>query len=290
MALPTRILGKTGAAVSVIGLGSGAFGFGKVPHEQGVAIVRRALELGITYFDTAHFYESELMVGEGLEGNRDRVFLATKVTKRNRQAAAADLDLSLRQLRTDYLDLWLMHTINTIGDLDAVTGPGGALEAALEGQRAGKVRFIGISGHARPNILALALERFPFDVVMSALSVADTMVSGPQHFLLPAAQKAGCGIVAMKVLGDSQLVEHHSAAIRFALGLGAHTAVVGVQSVAELEQAAAVGAGPLELSEAERDALLQYARLKVSQSECPFGWMGDSQVVSYQPGWVGAKV
>lgn len=292
MTLPTRLLGRTGARVSVIGLGTGAFGFGKVAHEQGVAIVRRALQLGVTYFDTAHFYESELMVGEGLEGSRSGVFLATKVTKRNREAALADLELSLKQLRTDYLDLWLLHTVNTVGDLDAVTGPGGALEAAVEAQRAGRVRFIGISGHARPSVHALALERFPFDVVMPALGIIDTLVTGPQHFLLPAVKRTGCGLVAMKVLGAGALKEVSDLATRYSLSLGAHTAVVGVESVAEVEQAVAAGANQQPLTPEEHARLLDLARSKVADEDAGtnLSWLGDSQVLAYVAGWKGAKV
>jgi len=282
-----RILGKTGVRVSVIGLGTGAFGFGKLERGVGAGIVRRALELGITYLDTAHYYETELMVGDGIAGERERVFVATKTAKRNRRTAEEDLKLSLKQLGTDYVDLWLMHCVNTIADVDALIAPGGPLDLASEAKRAGQVRFIGMTGHARPNVLAYALERYPLDVVMPALGMIDTLVTGPEHSLLPAVRRLDCGLVAMKVLGNGALAGEHSAAIRHALELGAHTAVVGVQSEAEVEQAAAVGVAPLPLNPDERRRLAALAGRQVARREgCPF-WPGDTQVIALEPGWKG---
>lgn len=288
--LPTRILGKTGAEVSVLGLGSGAIGFDVVTHEEGVALVRRCLDLGITYFDTAHHYGSEKIVGDGLSGRRDGVFLATKTVKRNKAAAADDIAQSLRNLRTDRIDLLMMHCVNTIGDLDAVLSPNGSLAAALDAQRAGDVRFIGITGHARPNILALALERFPFDVVLSALGAMDYLVTAPQEFIVPAARRHNAGLAGMKVFGSGRLVEQVELAIRFTLELGAQVAVVGVKSPAELERAvSAVASGVEPLSEAERATLLALAGENVVGDNIPW-WLGDPEVVALRKGWIGAAV
>jgi aryl-alcohol dehydrogenase-like predicted oxidoreductase len=289
MALPTRILGKTGAAVSIVGLGTGAFGFGKVPHDYGVAMVRRAVELGITYMDTAHHYESELLVGEGVQGQRDKVFLATKTVKRNKAGAWSDIRLSLEQLRTDRIDLLHIHCVNTLGDLDAVTSAGGCLEAILEAQKEGLVRFVGITGHARPNILALALERYPFDAVMPALGVMDSLVTAPQIFLLPAARKAGCGVIAMKVLGNGALAAHEDLAIRHALGLGASVVSVGVQSIEQVEAAAAAVVNPAPLTPDEEATLLTLAREQVHGRDHEAYWFNDPEVTAYRAGWIGAK-
>ena len=288
--LPTRILGRTGAEVSVLGLGSGAIGFDAVTHEEGVAVVQRCLDLGITYFDTAHHYGSEKIVGDGLHGSRDGVFLVTKTVKRNRPAAADDIAQSLRNLRTDRIDLLMMHCVNTIGDLDAVLAPNGSLAAALDAQKAGAVRFIGITGHARPNILALALERYPFDVVLAAFGAMDYLVTAPHLFLLPATQRHDAGLVGMKVFGAGRLVEHAELAIRFTLELGAQCAVVGVKSRAEVERAvAAVASGVEPLSEAERATLLDLAGEQVVGDGIPW-WLGDAEVVALRKGWVGAAI
>lgn len=290
MSLQKRVLGKTGEAISIIGLGSGTFGFGRIAHEAGVGIVRHAYERGITYFDTAHFYESERMVGDGLKGVRDMVFLTTKSTKRNRKAAEADLELSLKQLKTDHVDLWLMHCVNTIADVDAVTGPGGALEAAVYAREKGLIRFIGISGHSRPNVLAYALDRFPLDVVMPAMGMIDTLVTSPETFLLPAAERANAGVVAMKVLGDARLAMQLGSAIRYPLGIGAHTAVVGLGSVDQVDQAVAAVEDYQPLSASELESLRTLAQTQVGDREKQPYWLNDSQVIAFAPEWKGSKV
>lgn len=288
MTLPTRPLGQTGVTPTVLGLGCGPIGFGNVPHADGVAVVQRAVELGVTYVDTAHHYESEAIVGDALVGVRDRVFLATKTIKRSYAAAWDDLRLSLKQLRTDRIDLYQMHCVNTVSDLDAVLAPSGSLACALEAQREGLVRFIGITGHARPNVLALALERFPFDVVLIAMGAIDTLVTLPQHFFLPTARRVGCGVVAMKVLGGGRLTSQPGLALRYALGLGADVAVIGPKTVSEAEQLVALAREPAPLTPAEESQLLTLAREHVAPaSRLPF-WLTDAEVLAYRTDWVGA--
>jgi aryl-alcohol dehydrogenase-like predicted oxidoreductase len=286
--LPSRVLGKTGLEVSVLGLGCGTIGFGNVPLQEGMAVVRHALDSGITYIDTAHHYESEPIVGDALRGRRSSVVLATKTVKRNARGARRDLEQSLRDLRTDVIDVYFMHCVNTIGDLDAVTGPGGSLEVAIEAQRAGLVRYIGISGHARPNILALALDRFPFDVVLIALGAMDRLVSAPEQFFMPAARASGCGVVGMKVLGCGRLVGHPDLALRYTLGQGAHTAVVGMAGAAEIDELVVAARDPRPLTAHEEATLLAEARRQVvDQQEAPF-WLADFEVIAYRKDWPGA--
>ncbi|GAC1437184.1 MAG: aldo/keto reductase [Chloroflexota bacterium] len=288
--LPTRTLGTTGRQVSVLGLGCGTIGFGSVPREQGVDVVRHALDRGITYVDTAHHYESEHIVGEAIAGRREGITLATKTVKRNAAGARRDLEMSLQALRTDVIDVYFMHCVNTMGDLDAVMGSGGSLEVAVEAQRAGLVRHIGISGHARPGILALALERFPFAVVLIAMGALDRLVTYPEHFFLPAARAAGCGVVGMKVLGMGRLRENPDLALRYTLGQGAHTAIVGMATTAEIDYLADVAADPRPLATAEEQRLMAEARRHVAdQEEAPF-WLADFEVIAYRKGWAGAAL
>jgi uncharacterized protein len=184
----------------------------------------------------------------------------------------------------------MMHCVNTIGDLDAVLAPNGSLAAALDAQKAGAVRFIGITGHARPNILALALERYPFDVVLTALGAMDYIVTGPQEFIVPATRRHNAGLVGMKALGSGRLVERAELAIRFTLELGAQCAVVGVKSVEEVERAvSAVASGVEPLSEAERATLLSLAGEQVVGDGIPW-WLGDPEVVALRKDWVGAAI
>jgi aryl-alcohol dehydrogenase-like predicted oxidoreductase len=290
MQLPTRTLGKTGIEVSVLGLGCGTIGFGNVPQAQGVAVVRHAIDRGITYIDTAHHYESETIVGEALVGMRDRVCLATKTVKRNAAAARRDLEQSLRELRTGVIDVYFMHCVNTLGDLDAVMGPGGSLEVAIEAQRAGLVRHIGISGHARPGVLALALERFPFAVVLIAMGAMDRLVSAPEQFFMPAARTAGCGVVGMKVLGCGRLTGHPALALRYTLSQGAHTAVVGMGSMAEVDELVEAAKDPRPLTPEEDAVLLAEARRQVVDQDDPPFWLADFEVIAYRKDWPGAMV
>ena len=203
--LPQRMLGRTGLFVPVLGYGTGAIGFGHTAHRDGVALIQYAMDQGVTYLDTAHFYESERMVGDAIAGRRDEVLIATKTTKRNYDTALRDIRTSLELLGTDRIDVLMFHCVNTLADLDAVLASDGPMKAVQEARKQGTVRFVGITGHARPNILALALERYPFDVVMSAMGAIDSVVSAPELFLVPTAKRAGCGLVAMKVLGSGKM-------------------------------------------------------------------------------------
>ena len=289
--LPTRVLGRTGISTTVLGLGCGTIGFGNVSHEQGMAVVKYALDNGITYVDTAHHYGSEPIVGAALAGRRHEVCLVTKTVKRNAPAAKRDLQQSLRDLRTDAIDIYYMHCVNTIADLDAVCSAGGSLEVAIEAQRAGSVRHIGISGHARPEVLALALERFPFDAVLIALGAMDRLVSYPERFFIPAAQRHGCGVVGMKVLGCGRMARHPALALRYTLAQGAHTAIVGIKNIEELDILLDAAADPRPLSPEEEATLMAEARLQVvdMQDDPPF-WLADFEVIAYRKDWAGSLV
>lgn len=286
--LPARPLGKTGRFVPILGYGTGTVGFG-FPHAEAVSLIRYGIEQGITYLDTAHHYESEIVTGEALRGYRDRVTVATKVMKRNRAAAAADIKLSLQQLGVEYVDIMFIHCVNTVGDLEAVMSKGGAMEAVLAAQRAGLVGYVGISGHARPNVLARALEMYPFDVVLLACGAMDHLVSDPVRFFLPAARAAQCGVVAMKVLGWGRLAQHPDLALRWSLNQDVSLAILGMKTRAEIDAALATARSPLPLTLAEEDVLMREARLAVSCETDPPFWLSDMQVIAWRAGWSGAQ-
>jgi aryl-alcohol dehydrogenase-like predicted oxidoreductase len=159
---------------------------------------------------------------------------------------------------------------------------------AIEAQRAGLVKYIGISGHTRPSVLALALKRFPFDSVQIAMGAMDSLVSAPEQFFLPAARAAGCGVVGMKVLGYGRLTSHPGLALRHTLGLGAHSAIVGVANTAEIDELVAAAQDPQPLSPEEQAVLMAEARAQVvGQQEAPF-WLVDFEVMAYRKDWAGA--
>ena len=287
--LPSRPLGRTGVPVSVIGIGTGVLGFGRVPHATGLAVINRAYELGIRYFDTAHHYGSEPMVGEALAGRRADVFLTTKTIKRNYRMAWSDIRQSLLDLRTDHVDLLIMHCVNTVGDLDAILNSNGSVKAALEAKAAGLVKFIGLSGHSRPSVLELALQRFPFDAVMPALGAIDTVVTGPDQCLMPTARRAGTGVIAMKVVGNGHLAPQLDSAIWYPLELGAHVAVVGMKTLEQVELAVSAGRRMRALSIGERASLLALATTAVNSRESIPYWLNDAEVVAARPNWIGAN-
>jgi aryl-alcohol dehydrogenase-like predicted oxidoreductase len=210
-AMPTRNLGKTGYKVGIFSLG------GRASLERGnnfdvaVPIIERALDLGVNYIDTSSIYGgperwSEQYVGKVMAHRRNQAFLATKTKERTRDASLRMIEKSLQLLQTDHVDLWQLHDIGTIFDVNEVFAKGGAMEALLEMQQQKVVRHLGITGHYRPEALMECIHRHPFDTVLMAMNAAD-----PHHFsfnkeLLPLAVEKQMGIIGMKVPGRSRLL------------------------------------------------------------------------------------
>jgi aryl-alcohol dehydrogenase-like predicted oxidoreductase len=199
--LPRRDLGKTGEKLSIIGLGG--IVVCKMDQEAATKIVRGAIERGVSYFDVAPSYfdgEAEERLGRALEGIRDKVFLACKTTRRDRQGATEELERSLKRLRTDRFDLYQLHALTKKDeDVEKALGPGGALEAFVEAKKQGKVRFLGFSAHSVEAAL-LAMERFAFDTVLFPFNWVCWSKGnfGPQ--VIEAARKKGMGCLALKAM------------------------------------------------------------------------------------------
>src|ERR1700722_12804961 len=203
-AMPTRNLGKTGYKVGIFSLG------GQASLERGnnfdvaVPIIERALDLGVNYIDTSSIYGgpdrwSEQYVGRVMKNRRNEAFLATKTKERTRDASMRMIEKSLNLLQTDHVDLWQLHDIGTITDINEIFAKGGAMEALLEARDQKIVRYLGITGHYRPDALMEAIHRYPFDTILMAVNAAD-----PHHYsfseqLLPLAVEKQMGIVGMKV-------------------------------------------------------------------------------------------
>ena len=183
---PQRPLGKTGVNVPLIGYGTAPLGKPeKVPPEEGIRCLNHAIDRGVTYLDTSPDYGSEPVVGEVMKSRRDEVFLATKINKRSKQGVLNELKESLKRLQTEHVDLIQVHAVNAFADLEQALAPDGAVAALEQARREGLVRFIGITGHARPEILAHALREYPFDTVLIALGMPDHLVTAPDSFFLP---------------------------------------------------------------------------------------------------------
>lgn len=201
MGIPKTTLGRTGVEVTRLGLGGEGVLRTHGLDREADEVVRRAVDLGVTYFESARAYAgSEGYLGRALGADRRRVFLATKSHARRARAARAHLEESLALLRTDWVDLWYVHDVRTDEDLDAVSGPGGALDVFVKARERGEVRFLGVSGHQDPGVLRRALERFEFDCVLFPVNPAEAAAGPFTAEVLPAAQARNLGVIAMKTL------------------------------------------------------------------------------------------
>ena len=240
--LPTRPLGRTGHQVGLFSLGGEGVlrTVGRAP--EATAVIERALALGVNYCDTAPAYAgSQDYYGRVLPKWRDRIFLASKTHDRTRKGSLLLLDDSLRRLGTDHLDLWQLHDLRTREDLDVIFSADGAMHAMEEAKRAGRVRFLGITGHHDPAILVEAINRYPFDTLLVALNAADRARLSFIDEVLPVAVERRMGIIGMKVLGHGRLIQPHGPlttqqAIHYALSLPISTVIIGCSSPSEVEE------------------------------------------------------
>ncbi len=242
MALPRRALGRTGEEVTILGLGGEGvlrtFGY----ERQAQALIAAALEAGITYFESARAYSgSEGYLGQGLKGHRDRIFLTSKSHGRSRAEAEQHLAATLKNLNTDHLDLWQVHDVRTQADLEALTAPGGALEAFRAAKEEGKTRFVGVTGHHDPQVLRRALDLYDFDTVLLPVNPAEPYA---QSFL-PLAREAldrGLGVVGMKVLCRGLLPELRVSPVKdlvaYALSQPVSLVVIGADNAAQVRELA----------------------------------------------------
>jgi uncharacterized protein len=290
MALPRRTLGKTGVEVPVIGYGTAPLGkiepSSKPSKDRAVRLLNYAIDRGITYLDTSPDYGSQPKLGEVMKSRRDEVFLATKINKRKREDVLKELRQNLKELRTDHVDLVQVHAVNTMADLDAALAADGALSALEEARREGMARFVGITGHARPSVLAHALERYDFDTALVALGVIDRLVSGPEETLLPVARRKGVGTIAMKVYGHGEL-KRRDLALRYSLSLpGVSMAILGMKDEAEIDENLRLAAELRPLAQPDLDALIEEARELVHKDkpsgDSPIFWIYDSTSMAWK--------
>jgi len=229
-------------------------------------VIHEAIDQGMTYFDSARVYaDSEVYYGSVWREDpetRSRSFQTSKSAARDREGALADLEGTLERLGTSYLDLWQIHDVRTEEDLAAIGGPGGALEAFVEARSAGKVRFIGVTGHHDPEILTRAVEAWPVDAVMMPVNPVETILGGFLTSTLPAAKEKGLAVIGMKILGGSHYVHPKGGIppellIRFALSYDITVAIVGCATVDEVKTLAEVGRDGKPPSEEEKRQVVE---------------------------------
>jgi aryl-alcohol dehydrogenase-like predicted oxidoreductase len=266
--MPTRNLGKTGYKVGIFSLGGQAALEHANNFDAAVPLIERALDLGVNYIDTSSIYGgperwSEQYVGKVMAHRRNEAFLATKTKERSRDDSMRMIEKSLQLLQTDHVDLWQLHDIGTMTDVNAVFAKGGAIEALIEMQQQNVVRYLGITGHYRPDALIECIKRHPFDTILMAMNAAD-----PHHFsfneeLLPLAVERQMGIIGMKIPGRGRIlstwtpppieVQKHSwegmtiqtdrsgtltmrEAMYYTLSRPVSTVIVGCDTIAQLEE------------------------------------------------------
>lgn len=258
-----RTLGSTGAIVEPVSLGGEGILRTQGRTSEAVAMILEALRLGVRYCDTAPAYASSqdyygAAFREAGPTARKQVFLASKTHERTREGALRLLDDSLRRLGTDHLDLWQLHDLREIEDLDTIFGRGGAIEAVEAAKADGRIRFVGITGHHDPQILVEAMRRYPIDTVLCAINPADPARSPFLTTVVPEARKRKMGVIAMKVMAAGRLLADRAASpvelIRYATSF-ADTAIVGCSSIAEVRQNFGARAEASPLGEAEQRAL-----------------------------------
>ena len=242
MEIPKRALGKTGEAVTILGLGGEGVLRTQGYEKQAYALINRAIDLGINYFESARAYaDSEAYYGLALQERRKEIFLNSKSHARDKKGALQHLHETLRNMKTDYLDLWQVHDVRTEEDVQEIFSARGALAAFIEARAKGLVRFIGITGHHDPDILKQCLEKFNFDTVLLPINPAEPHFQSFIETVLPLARKKNMGIIAMKVYwrGFATKIPGVSSLepfLRFALSHPISTAVIGCDNISQLEE------------------------------------------------------
>lgn len=301
--MPRRDLGSTGEKVSTIGLGGWHLGIPSVDEALAVRIIRTALDGGINFLDNSWDYndgESERRMGEALrDGYRDRAFLMTKIDGRSRREATRQLEESLRRLQTDCIDLVQHHEIIRYEDPDRVFDPEGAHAALLEARKAGKLRYIGFTGHKDPDIhlrmLAVAEQNgFTFDAVQMPLNVMDAHYRSFEKKVLPELVKRKIGVLAMKSMGNGTLL--HSGVVtpmeclHYALKLPASVVITGIDSMEILDQAFEAARTFGTLDEERREALLdKTASAALEGTFEPFKNTTLFDATAMNPQWLGEE-
>lgn len=287
--VPTRVFGRTGESLTVIGQAGGRFPL--CTFEEAKAITRRAYDLGINYFDNAHSYwggRSEEVFGEVLPEVRKDVFITTKSTDRTHDGAAKELDLSLKRLKTDYVDLWQIHAVGEMEEVDRIFGPGGAIEAFEAAKKAGKCRFMGFTGHRDPHVHMAMLDRYDgYDTILMPLHPADPSYLSFEQIVLPEARKRGLGIQGMKGLANAKLLQSLSVrqCIQYVLSLPIHCLAVGCTTIGQIEDDVRIAREFAQYDEKQLTSIRERAkRLAGAGLE---DWKRDLSQASARPAYVG---
>ena len=278
--MPKRRLGRTGVEVSLIGLGGWHLGFKSSDEQLSIRIIRTAIDSGINFLDNCWDYNegaSEIRMGKALrEGYRERAFLMTKIDGRTKEEAAKQLDESLKRLQTDHIDLVQHHEILRFEDPHRIFDEKGANAALLEARDAGKISFIGFTGHKDPRIHLYMLEvaneyGFTFDTVQMPLNVMDAHYRSFEKLVLPELVKHDIGVLAMKTMANGMILRSNTVSaiecLQYAMNLPTSVVITGCESMENLQQALTAARTFKPMSEAELTGLVGKTKQAASRGE-----------------------
>jgi aryl-alcohol dehydrogenase-like predicted oxidoreductase len=298
-----RLLGSTGERVSAIGLGGSHLGRPDVSEALSIRIVRHAIDRGVTFMDNSWDYndgKSERRMGKALrDGYREKVFLMTKIDGRSGNAATKQLEESLRRLRTDCIDLVQHHEIIRFDDAHRIFDEKGANAALEEARQAGKLRYIGFTGHKDPRIhlhmLDVAREHgFRFDTVQMPLNVMDAHYRSFEKLVVPKLVRQRIGVLGMKSMGDGVILKSKTVTatecLRYALSLPTSVVITGCDSMKILKQACDVADEFRPLTKAEVKAILRKTADAASRGEFElFKTASVFDSTAENPDWLGEE-
>lgn len=256
---------KTSKQITRVGLGGEGVLRTTGNDKNAQKVIREAIHQGITYFDSARVYmDSELYYGAYWKNHpekREAVFHTSKSAQRTRDGALMELTQTLKRLNTSYLDLWQIHDVRDEKDLALISQKGGALEAFVEARQMGLTKYIGVTGHHDPYILAKAIEQWPVDAVLMPVNPVEEIIGGFLTHTLSAAHKKGIAVIGMKVLGGKHYIAENlgitaALLIQFALSYDITLAIVGCSTPEEVKELAMAGRNDSHMTAAERKEII----------------------------------
>ena len=275
-----RTLGRTGERISAIGLGGYHIGKSTLQEQEAIQLMRQAIDRGITFMDNCWDYNdgvSEVRMGKALaDGYRNKVFLMTKIDGRTKEAAAQQIEDCLKRLQTDRVDLMQFHEVIRLEDPDRIFAEGGAMEAMVEAKKAGKVRYIGFTGHKDPYVHLRMLNEarargVHFDAVQMPLNVMDAHFRSFEHDVLPVLTREGIGVLGMKAFADSYILNSKTVkpieCLHYCLNLPIATQITGIDNQMVLDQALEAARTFRPMSAEEVAGLLGRTKLAAQQGK-----------------------
>lgn len=283
MALPTRTLGKTGQTVTVLGLGGVCWNL-LDDDAEAIKIVHRAIDLGITYLDTASGYKDcERKMGLALKGrDRDRLYVTAKCIKRSGDDVKHEIAKTFEDLGVETIDLMQLHAIDQHeGLLTDTLKSDGALRVIEEYQKAGKIRHVGLTGHTFPANFVQMIGEYDFDTVLNPMGAPNSVWNDFSSTTIPAARAKGMGIIGMKVMAYGQIpAEHRGLFLHYSMGLDIDVAIVGMDTIEQVEENVRLAEAFAPLTSEQERLVLDEAMTVAAGDKKKLFWLPEARAAS----------